>query len=215
MSSRRPSPLGGAKPTREDLARFAAAGPDDLDDVLPAPGAPVHLLIVGINPGLWTAAVNAPFAHPGNRFWPSLERAGILDRRIDASRGLDAADEQEILGRGIAMTNLVARPTARADELSREELREGGRRLVARVREMRPQAVAVVGITAFRTAFSLPRARMGRQDVAELAGWPQDSALWVLPQPSGLNAHETVDSLAAHWRAVWESCPDPSDQEEP
>lgn len=215
MSSRRPSPLGGAKPTREDLARFAAAGPDDLDDVLPAPGAPVRLLIVGINPGLWTAAVNAPFAHPGNRFWPSLHRAGILDRRIDASRGLDAADEQEILGRGIAMTNLVARPTARADELSREELREGGRRLVARVREMRPGAVAVVGITAFRTAFSLPRARMGRQEVAELAGWPQDSALWVLPQPSGLNAHETVDSLAAHWRAVWESCPDPSDQEEP
>lgn len=215
MSSRRPSPLGGAKPTREDLARFAAAGPDDLDDVLPAPGGPVRLLIVGINPGLWTAAVNAPFAHPGNRFWPSLHRAGILDRRIDATRGLDTADEQAILGRGIAMTNLVARPTARADELSREELREGGRHLVERVREMRPRAVAVVGITAFRTAFSRPRATMGRQDAAEVAGWPQDSALWVLPQPSGLNAHETVDSLAAHWRAVWESCPAPSDQEEP
>lgn len=205
MRPRRPSPLGGTRPTRQDLARFASTAPEELDDVLPEPGAPLRLLIVGINPGLWTAAVNAPFAHPGNRFWPSLHRAGILPRTIDASCGLSPADEQEILSRGIGMTNIVPRPTARADELSREELRAGGEALVRRVQELAPRAVAIAGITAYRTAFSRPRARMGRQDAGEVPGWPEGTALWVVPQPSGLNAHETVDSLAARWREVWTS----------
>ncbi|MFC0672940.1 mismatch-specific DNA-glycosylase [Brachybacterium hainanense] len=195
----RVSPLSGARPSREDLARFAA-DPPPLQDVMPPGGAALRLLIVGINPGLWTAAVNAPFAHPGNRFWPSLHRAGIIDRAVDASRGLDPADEQALVDRGIGMTNLVARPTARADELSREELREGGERLRRMVQERPPRTVSILGITAFRIAYRVPRASMGRQ---ELPGWPDGTALWVLPQPSGLNAHETIDSLADRWREVW------------
>jgi len=204
---RRPSPLGGRKPTKEDLARFATDDPDAIDDVLPTSGRGVRLLIVGINPGLWTAAVNAPFARPGNRFWPSLDRAGLTDHLVDASRGLSAADEQQLLRRGIALTNLVGRATARADGLSADELRRGGTRLVDRVTEMRPRAVAIAGVTAFRTAFARPRATFGLQDTGELEAWPQDSALWVVPQPSGLNAHESIDSLAAKWRQVWDSIP--------
>ena len=202
---RRPSPLGGARPTRAQLATFATDDPDAIDDILPLPGAPIRLLIVGINPGLWTAAVNAPFARPGNRFWPSLHRAGLTDHEVDASSGLSIVDEEQLLNRGIALTNLVGRATARADELGRDELRAGGARLVARVRELRPAVVAIAGITAFRTAFGQPKARIGRQDVARVTGWPGGVQLWVVPQPSGLNAHENVDSLAAKWREVWEA----------
>ena len=202
---RRPSPLGGRRPTRAELATFATDAPDAVDDVLPREGTPIRLLVVGINPGLWTAAVNAPFARPGNRFWPSLHRAGLTDHEVDASAGLSAADEDQLLGRGIALTNLVGRATARADELGREELRAGGARLVRRVDRLRPVAMAVAGITAFRTAYHLPRARMGRQDPRCVEGWPEGVQLWVVPQPSGLNAHETVDSLAAKWREVWEA----------
>lgn len=200
---RRPSPLGGRRPTREELARFATDDPDAIDDVLPADGSALRLLIVGINPGLWTAAVNAPFARPGNRFWPSLHRAGLTDHQVDAAAGLDPSDEQQLLTRGIGLTNLVGRATVRADELSREELRAGGARLTARVAQLRPAAVALAGITAFRAAFSQPRARLGEQAVDVLPGWPTDVQLWVVPQPSGLNAHETIDSLAQKWREVW------------
>jgi TDG/mug DNA glycosylase family protein len=215
MSARRPSPLGGRKPTKDDLARFAGVDADAIDDVLPDPSDPaatrLRMLIVGINPGLWTAAVNAPFARPGNRFWPSLHRAGLTDHLVDASRGLDAADEQAMLARGIGLTNIVGRPTARADELGREELRAGGRLLIRRVRELRPTAVAIAGITAFRAAYRLPKATLGRQDATLVEGWPTDVALWVVPQPSGLNAHENVDSLAAKWREVWQDS-DPSQE---
>lgn len=200
---RRPSPLGGRRPTRAELATFAGEGGDAIDDVMPVEGTPIRLLIVGINPGLWTAAVNAPFAHPGNRFWPSLDRAGITDGLVDVSRGMSPEQADMLVRRGVAMTNLVARPTARADELGREELRTGGERLVRRVAAMRPRTVAIVGITAFRTAFRRPHARLGLQGTDGIAGWPPDVALWVVPQPSGLNAHETVDSLAAKWREVW------------
>lgn len=174
-----------------------------MDDVLPADPDALRLLIVGINPGLWTAAVNAPFARPGNRFWPSLHRAGLTANLVDASTGLSDADEQQLVSTGIGITNLVGRATARADELSREELREGGTRLAERAGQLRPGVVAVVGITAFRTAFSRPGATTGRQDPSAVPGWPEDVELWVVPQPSGLNAHETVDSLAEHWRQVW------------
>ncbi|HMR48332.1 MAG TPA: mismatch-specific DNA-glycosylase [Arachnia sp.] len=206
---RRPSPMGGRRPTRADLALFATADPDAIDDVLPADGAALRLLIVGINPGLWTAAVNAPFAHPGNRFWPSLYRAGLTDHLVDAAAGLSADDERQFLKRRIGLTNLVGRATARADELSREELRAGGARLLGRLGDLRPRAVAIAGITAFRTAFSLPKARLGRQDPSTVAGWPPEAALWVVPQPSGLNAHENIDSLAARWREVWDSTATP------
>ncbi|MBB5830786.1 mismatch-specific DNA-glycosylase [Brachybacterium aquaticum] len=204
MSTRRPSPLGGRRPTRAELADFSTPATDAIDDVLPdaARGEELRLLIVGINPGLWTAAVNAPFARPGNRFWPSLHRAGLTARPVDASTGLDPEDEAELRRRGIGITNLVGRATARADELTREELREGGRALVRRLPELRPRTVAIAGITAFRTAYSQPRARLGRQVPAAIDGWPAGIALHVVPQPSGLNAHATVDSLADDWREV-------------
>ena len=202
---RRPSPLGGRKPGRADLARFANEDPDAIDDLLPLPGTPIRLLIVGINPGLWTAAVNAPFAHPGNRFWPSLYRAGLTDEPIDASAGLSPASASQLLRRGIALTNLVGRATARADELTRDELRDGGARLVERVVALRPSAGAIAGSTAFRVAFDQPNARRGQQDPSLIPAWPLDVGLWVVPQPSGLNAHETIDSLAERWREVWAS----------
>lgn len=202
-ASRRPSPLGGRRPTKADLDSLRGDARGALDDVLPADGFSPRLLIVGINPGLWTAAVNAPFAHPGNRFWPSLERAGITDGLVDVSRGMSREQADALVRRGVAITNLVARPTARAAELSRDELRAGGELLIRRVEAMRPWAVAVVGITAFRTAFRRPHASLGLQGTDGIAGWPPDVALWVVPQPSGLNAHETVDSLAAKWREVW------------
>lgn len=203
---RRPSPCGGRRPSRAELTRFATDDPDAIDDVLPAPGVPLRLLIVGINPGLWTAAVNAPFARPGNRFWPSLFRAGLTDDLVDASAGLSDADEQQLLRRGIGLTNLVGRATVRADELSREELRRGGRRQVDRLPELRPEMVAIAGITAFRAAFGVPKAKLGRQETTTIAGWPDPVGLWVVPQPSGLNAHENIDSLAARWREVWGDC---------
>lgn len=203
ISTRRPSPLGGRKPTKADLARFAVDDPDAIDDVLPADGARLKLLIVGINPGLWTVAVNAPFARPGNRFWPSLHRAGLTDTEVDASRGLDPSDEAALLERGIGITNIVGRATARADELTRQELRDGAARLVERVRELRPRCVAIAGITAYRIGFSQPKARLGEQDTDLIPDWPAEVALHVVPQPSGLNAHHTVDSLAGIWRELW------------
>jgi double-stranded uracil-DNA glycosylase len=204
MSTRRPSPLAGRKPTRGDLPAFATDDSDVIDDVLPGPddGTALKLLIVGINPGLWTAAVNAPFARPGNRFWPSLHRAGLTSRLVDASRGLEDEDERDLLDRGIGITNLVGRATARADELSRAELHEAAEVLTGRVARLSPSAVAISGITAFRTAFTQPKAALGLQDPARIAGWPPDVTLWVVPQPSGLNAHATVPSLAEDWREV-------------
>ena len=201
--SRRPSPLAGRKPTRDDLADFANDDPHAIDDVLPPAGVPLRLLIVGINPGLWTAAVNAPFARPGNRFWPSLHRGGLTDHEIDASLGLSADDEAHLAERGIGITNLVGRATARADELSREELRAGGADLVERIADLRPRVVAISGVTAYRTAFALPKAKLGYQDPVTIDAWPPSVGLWVVPQPSGLNAHETVETLAQRWREVW------------
>jgi len=196
--------MGGKKPTKQDLARFATANPNALDDLLPPSGAPLDLLIVGINPGLWTAAVNAPFARPGNRFWPALYRAGLTDYLVDASVGLSAEDEQQFYKRKIGLTNLVGRATARADELSTAELKRAGAHLVERVQSLKPKVVAVAGITAYRSAFSQPKAVMGRQTTTRIPGWPASSLLWVVPQPSGLNAHETIDSLAQYWRLVWD-----------
>ncbi|SNU02142.1 G/U mismatch-specific uracil-DNA glycosylase [Ruaniaceae bacterium KH17] len=200
---RRPSPMGGRRPTRAELADFATDDPNAIDDILPADGTPLRLLIVGINPGLWTAAVNAPFAHPANRFWPSLYRAGLTDYVVDAAAGLSDADEQQFLARGIGLTNLVGRATVRAAELSAAELREGGAHLAQRAATLRPRVVAIAGITAFRTAFGQPKARLGPQDVSALENWPDAVGLWVVPQPSGLNAHHNVDSLAEFWREVW------------
>lgn len=154
-------------------------------------GPGLRLLFVGINPGLWTAATQTPFAHPGNRFYPALVAAGILPELPGYVDGFDDADRAAIIARGIGITNFVNRATARADELTRDELRAGAEGLAVNVAAWRPRVVAVVGITAYRTAFARPKAQQGRQ-VEQLAG----ADLWVLPNPSGLNAHDTTATLA-------------------
>lgn len=154
-------------------------------------GPGLRLLFVGINPGLWTAATQTHFAHPGNRFYPALLQAGIVDRVLDRVAGMTEDDRAFLISRGIGITNLVHRATARADELSAVELREGSDRLTHFVEAHRPRVVAVAGITAFRTAFGHRTAKAGLQP-EQLGG----AEVWVVPNPSGLNAHETIDSLA-------------------
>ncbi|WP_230486985.1 mismatch-specific DNA-glycosylase [Nocardioides anomalus] len=175
--------------TRAELEAFRDA---EVPDLLPEPGQPLRLLFVGINPGLWTAAVQTHFARPGNRFYPALLRAGIIERAIDPASGMTDEDRDYFRARGLGITNVVPRATARADELTPEEYRAGGQRLVETVERTRPGVVAVAGITAYRAAFSARRAVVGRQP-EPLAG----AELWVVPNPSGLNAHDTVESLAA------------------
>lgn len=148
-----------------------------------APG--LKVLFCGINPGLYTAAVGHHFARPGNRFWPALHTAGFTDRL------LSPFDEQELLVRGFGVTNVVMRTTATADQLSRAELHEGGKRLTAKVRRYEPQFLAVLGLGAYRAAFEKPKAVIGRQE--ERIG---ETVLWVLPNPSGLNAHYQPKDLA-------------------
>ena len=175
--------------TKAQLETFRDASLPDL--VGPDP----RLVFVGINPGLWTAAVQTPFARPGNRFYPALQRAGIIERRIDPATGFTDDDRAYLLARGLGNTNLVNRATARADELTHAELRAGRARLEAFVAEHRPRVVAVAGVTAYRVAFGEPKARAGEQP----HGVGPDGArarLWVVPNPSGLNAHDTVASLA-------------------
>lgn len=172
--------------TRAELQRYRDAAVPDLV------GEGIRLLFVGINPGLWTAATQTHFAYPGNRFYPALRDAGILDALPDFARGMTAADRAAFLARGLGISNLVNRATARAHELSRDELRDGAVRLARTVRRWRPAVVAVVGITAYRQAFDRPKAVAGHQPET-LEG----ADLWVVPNPSGLNAHDTVASLAA------------------
>lgn len=151
-------------------------------------GPGLRLLFVGINPGLWTAATRTHFAHPGNRFYPALRLAGIIDRDIDRSNGMSDSDRAHLIERGIGITNVVRRTTAKASELTTAELRAGGEALRGLVAERRPAVVAVAGVTAYRSAFRLPKATMGEQP-----GGLEGARLWVVPNPSGLNAHETVD----------------------
>jgi TDG/mug DNA glycosylase family protein len=183
-----------ARFTRAELESFRDA---EVPDLL---GPGVRLLFVGINPGLWTAATQTHFAHPGNRFYPALLRAGILLDPIDAGAGMTDADRAAVTARGIGITNLVRRATARADELSAEELRAGGEALLATVARARPRVVAVAGITAYRSAFGVRRAALGRQPEPLPDSWT-GAELWVVPNPSGLNAHETVASLAEAYAA--------------
>ena len=178
--------------TRAELETFRGATVPDLVGTTPP-----RLVFVGINPGLWTAATGTHFAHPSNRFYPALHRAGITERELDRVAGLTADDRAHLLARGVAITNLVPRATARASELTAAELRSGAAVLVERLRAWRPGVVAVAGVTAYRTAFGLPRAQLGRQPT-RLAG----AELWLVPNPSGLNAHETTDSLAAAYAEV-------------
>jgi len=182
--------------TRAELESYRGATIPDLV------GPGLRLLFVGINPGLWTAAVQTHFAHPGNRFYPALAAAGIIETEIDRAAGMTDAEREQLRSRGIGITNLVPRATAKASELSRDELRAGGERLLGFVAEHRPKVVAIAGITAYREAFGLRKAVLGRQPetLDDTAKW-SGAALWVVPNPSGLNAHETTDSLALAYAA--------------
>ena len=163
-------------------------------------GPGLALLFVGINPGLWTAATQTHFNHPGNRYYPALYAAGLIDIVVDRGRAMTDDERRHLVDRGIGITNLVARATARAAELTVDELRDGAQRLVGFVTAHRPRVVAVAGITAYRQAFDRTRAALGRQDEV-LAG----AELWVVPNPSGLNAHATIATLAVAYREVGEA----------
>jgi len=175
------------KPTREQLL---AATEKTVRDVI-APE--LRVLFCGINPGLYTAAVGHHFARPGNRFWPALYAGGFTDRL------LSPFDERELLKSGYGITNVVARTTASADELSKDEIIAGGERLRAKVLRYQPRVLAVLGVGAFRTAFNRPKATVGRQD--ETIG---ATVLWVLPNPSGLNANYQAPALARLFRELKE-----------
>ena len=176
--------------TRAQLESFRGV---EVPDLL---GPDTRLLFVGINPGLRTAATQTHFGNPVNRFYPALLRAGIVEDPVDVTDPMTDEVRASLTGRGIGISNLVRRATARADELTAAELRAGAAELVALVERVRPRVVAVLGVTAYRTAFGSPRATVGRQ--------PRGigrAELWVVPNPSGLNAHETVESLAAAYAA--------------
>ena len=170
--------------TAEDLA---AANGRTIQDVI---AADLDFLFCGINPGLVSALTGHHFARPGNRFWPALHRSGFTPRQLDPA-------EQELLpGWGLGVTNVVARATAGAAELRPEEYRSGGEVLRAKVEKFRPRWLAVVGIGAYRIAFDAPKAVVGRQELTV-----GDTRLWVLPNPSGLNASWTTPKLIDAYRA--------------
>ncbi len=171
--------------TRSELESFRDGSVPDLI------GEEPQLLFVGINPGLWTVATQTHFCHPSNRFYPSLRRAGLIEWEVDGSAGMTDVQRKDFVGRGMGITNLVNRATVRASELTSQELIEGGERLAKLVDDLHPAVVAIAGITAYRTAFSVPKAGLGPQ--TDLVG---GATAWAVPNPSGLNAHETVGSLA-------------------
>ncbi|HEY2155526.1 MAG TPA: G/U mismatch-specific DNA glycosylase [Isosphaeraceae bacterium] len=171
------------KPWKPTPAQIAAARGKTVPDIL---GPGLNVLFCGINPSLYSAAVGHHFARPGNRFWPVLAAGGFTRRRLSPFEG------GELLPLGIGITNVVARATAAAAELSTEEFIEGGRVLARKVERNRPRVVAFLGITAYRSAFGRPRAVVGPQE-ERLGG----CRIWVLPNPSGLNAHYRLADLAS------------------
>jgi TDG/mug DNA glycosylase family protein len=175
-------------------AQLEAAKTATIPDVA---GPGLRVLFCGINPGLWSGATGRHFARPGNRFWPALHRSGFTPRQF-------APEEQdELVALGLGITNVVARTTAKADELTAAEFREGGKALAARVQRLQPRTLAILGIGAYRAAFGRPRAAVGPQ--AEAIG---DTEVWLLPNPSGLNAHYTLDGIAAEFRRLREAVAD-------
>ena len=174
---RRP-PVTPWRPTRDEIA--AAAG-RTITDVL-APG--LDVVFCGINPSLYSGAVGHHFARPGNRFWPALHGAGFTDRLLSPFEDATLPDH------GLGVTNLVRRSTASAAEVSKEELRAGAAALARKVRRYRPRVVAVLGVSAYRAGWDRPIATVGRQDETL-----EDATLWVLPNPSGLNAHYQLPEL--------------------
>jgi double-stranded uracil-DNA glycosylase len=174
-----------ARPTKADL--LAAQG-RAIPDVL---ASDLAVVFCGINPGLWSAATAHHFARPGNRFWPALHRSGFTPRQ------LDPAEQELLLAYGLGITNLVERGTARADELTPVELAAGAEVLTRKVERLRPAWLAVLGVTAYRSAYGRRDAAVGVQP--DLIG---DTRVWILPNPSGLNAHYTLDRLAAEFAAL-------------
>lgn len=166
------------KPSREEiLAAYGKTVPDIL-----APN--LKVLFCGINPSLYSAAVGHHFARPGNRFWKTLHAAGFTDRL------LSPFEDYTLLQRGYGLTNIVDRATARADELSSAELTAGQQQLAAKIQHYQPQFLAILGVSAYRTAFHRPKATMGLQPEAF-----QKTQIWILPNPSGLNAHYQLNDL--------------------
>ena len=173
------------RPRRPTQADLEAARKLTIPDVA-RPG--LRVLFSGINPGLYSAATGYHFARPGNRFWPALHQSGFTPRQLDPS------EQDQLLDLGLGITNVVARATARADELSPAELGAGGRQLRAKAETLGPQWLAVLGVTAYRAAFAIKGAVVGPQD--ETLG---ATRIWVLPNPSGLNAHWSAAALAAEF----------------
>jgi TDG/mug DNA glycosylase family protein len=179
---------GGGKPDLEAARRRT------LPDVLPPEGAAFDVLFCGINPGLYSAATGWHFARPGNRFWPALHASGFTPRLLAPS------EQAQITRYGLGITNVAARATAQAAELTAQELREGGARLIELVGQRQPRFVAVAGVTAYRAAFGRPGAVMGPQD--DRIG---PARLWILPNPSGLNASWTLPRLTGAFRELREA----------
>ncbi len=174
-------------PAKPSLAQIQAAADQTVPDII-APG--LKVLFCGINPSLYSAAVGHHFARPGNRFWPALAAAGITGR-------LYSPFEDALLpALGYGITNIVERATARADQLTSVELMAGQQALLQKLAQYQPQILAILGISAYRTAFHQPKAKIGKQ--ADLP----DCQLWVLPNPSGLNAHYQLADLAAAYRGL-------------
>jgi TDG/mug DNA glycosylase family protein len=165
-----------------------------IPDVLPAPGDEFRVLFTGINPGLYSAATGWHFARPGNRFWPALHASGFTPRRLSPS------EQAELVRYGLGITNIAPRATAQAAELTPVELREGAARLLSLVEARRPDVVAIAGVTAYRTAFARPKAVLGSQP--EPLG---PARLWILPNPSGLNASWTLPRLTQAFRELREA----------
>ena len=173
------------RPTKAELqAAYGKTVPDIIE-----PG--LDVLIAGINPSLYSVVVGHHFARPGNRFWPALYHSGFVPRLLRPD------EDRVLLEHGVGLTNISRHATARGDEVTNEELARGGRTLVRKVRRHRPSTVAILGVTAYRLAFGRPKAQMGMQD-RTLGGAP----LWVLPNPSGLNAHYQIQDLAEAYGAL-------------
>ncbi|MBD1861501.1 MULTISPECIES: G/U mismatch-specific DNA glycosylase [Trichocoleus] len=173
------------KPTKEEIQ--AAIGETMIDVIAPD----LKVLFCGINPSLYSAVVGHHFARPGNRFWPTLHQAGFTDRLFNP------AEDRDLLKLGYGITNVVDRATATADELSKQELLIGGQNLAAKVEQYRPCCLAILGIGAYRTAFGKPKAVVGRQEETI-----HNAIVWVLPNPSGLNAHYQLKDLAIVFREL-------------
>ena len=176
------------KPSKEDLREALSRTTEDLIDY------DLKVLFCGINPGIWSGATGFHFAKPGNRFWKTLHLAGFTPRLLHPS------EEHELLELGYGITSLVKRTTARADELTTEEFIEGGKLLVRKIEKFKPKNLAVLGIGAYRAAFNKPKAKLGLQN--EKIG---SATVWLLPNPSGLNAHYQLNDLARLFGEVRQS----------